>query len=154
MATTASVQPPFETRGPQLEAVAIFFLSMALTSFALRVFVRLRMVKAFGWDDWLMGCATLAFSAYIVCVLAGVHFGTGKHFADISTADGEKALEVRHHGPDVLGECMLTRERGTVLVLLLRVVHMDDDAVQAVDRCLPPANRCSAPLGSLCGHAC
>lgn len=48
-------------RGPELFAVNVAFISLAGISYLLRCFVRLKMVKAFGLDDWLMGLA-------LVCV--------------------------------------------------------------------------------------
>jgi hypothetical protein len=44
-------------RGPELLGVNIAFLATAALAYGLRVFVRLKMVKAFGFDDWLMGLA-------------------------------------------------------------------------------------------------
>lgn len=43
-----------ENRGPQLQAVCSTFVSLAFVSVLLRIYVRLRLVKAFGWDDWFM----------------------------------------------------------------------------------------------------
>lgn len=86
--------PSLENRGPQLQVVAIVFVTMAIFSFTMRAFVRAKMVKGFGLDDWLMASATLTFSTYIACVLGGVHYGTGRHFTDIALPDAEKALEV------------------------------------------------------------
>jgi hypothetical protein len=37
--------------------VNITFVSAAIIAFSLRLFVRLKMVKAFGFDDWLMGAS-------------------------------------------------------------------------------------------------
>jgi hypothetical protein len=44
-------------RGPELLAVNIAFVAVAILAYSLRCFVRLKMVKAFGLDDWLMGGA-------------------------------------------------------------------------------------------------
>ncbi|CAN9329827.1 unnamed protein product [Alternaria alternata] len=45
-------------RGPELLAVNIAFTTTAILACALRIFVRVKMVKAFGRDDWLMVFAT------------------------------------------------------------------------------------------------
>jgi len=37
--------------------VNIAFVATAVLAYMLRVFVRVKMVKAFGFDDWLMGIA-------------------------------------------------------------------------------------------------
>lgn len=95
----ASAAPPaIENRGPQLEAVALAFLGLAVVSFSLRVYVRAFMVRGFGTDDWFMSAAAVAFFAYISCVLDGVRYGTGRHFADLARPDMERALEVRRAG--------------------------------------------------------
>jgi hypothetical protein len=44
-------------RGPELLGVNIAFVATAALAYSLRVFVRIKMVKAFGLDDWLMGIA-------------------------------------------------------------------------------------------------
>ena len=47
-------------RGPELLAVNIAFVTTAVLACLLRCFVRVRMVKAFGLDDWLMVIATVS----------------------------------------------------------------------------------------------
>jgi hypothetical protein len=47
-------------RGPELLAVNIAFTTTAILACALRIFVRVKMVKAFGRDDWLMVFATVS----------------------------------------------------------------------------------------------
>ena len=47
-------------RGPELLAVNIAFVTTAVSACLLRCYVRLRMVKAFGLDDWLMVIATVS----------------------------------------------------------------------------------------------
>jgi hypothetical protein len=44
-------------RGPELLGVNIAFVATAAMAYSLRVFVRVKMVKAFGLDDYLMGLA-------------------------------------------------------------------------------------------------
>lgn len=51
---------PVPTRGPELLAVDIAFLCTAIIAYSLRCYVRIRMVKAFGKDDYLMGAATVS----------------------------------------------------------------------------------------------
>lgn len=46
-------------RGPELLGVDIAFMCSALMANVLRCYVRLKMVKAFGFDDWLMAIATV-----------------------------------------------------------------------------------------------
>ncbi|KAF2786271.1 hypothetical protein K505DRAFT_380377, partial [Melanomma pulvis-pyrius CBS 109.77] len=81
-----------ENRGPELRAVCVTFVSMAFVATALRVYVRLRIVRSFGWDDAWMVCATLAHIMFAVCAIAGVHYGTGRHFEDLTEEGIYKAL--------------------------------------------------------------
>jgi hypothetical protein len=47
-------------RGPELLAVNTAFVTTAVLACALRIYVRVVMVKAFGRDDWLMVLATVS----------------------------------------------------------------------------------------------
>ena len=53
-----------ENRGPQLAAVCGTFVATAFVATALRCYARVRLVKAFGWDDWCMAFAAVCFSLY------------------------------------------------------------------------------------------
>ncbi|EUC27626.1 hypothetical protein COCCADRAFT_111214 [Bipolaris zeicola 26-R-13] len=70
-------------RGPELLAVNIAFVTTAVLACLLRCFVRVRMVKAFGLDDWLMVVATLFFVAYTTSSCIGISHGTGRHHHDL-----------------------------------------------------------------------
>lgn len=83
-----------ENRGPALSAVAIFLVTMATTSFVLRAYVRAFMVRAFGVDDWFMLLATITFILFVTCVNVGVHYGTGRHYADLERSDFQNAMQV------------------------------------------------------------
>ncbi|KAF4783300.1 hypothetical protein HER10_EVM0008434 [Colletotrichum scovillei] len=85
--------PVVENRGPELLAVNIFFVSAAVLATALRCYVRAGLVKAFGTDDWLMVLALAFFICYSTFSILGVHYGTGRHFADIEDDHITKALE-------------------------------------------------------------
>ncbi|KAK2597811.1 hypothetical protein N8I77_012573 [Diaporthe amygdali] len=82
-----------ENRGPTLQGVAIALVTMAVISFSLRAYVRARMVKAFGVDDWFMSAATITFVLFVTCVNIGVHYGTGRHASDLSLSDFENAMQ-------------------------------------------------------------
>ena len=49
-----------ENRGPQLQAVCYTLAVTAVISSLLRFYVRLRLVKNFGFDDWGMGAALVS----------------------------------------------------------------------------------------------
>lgn len=86
-----------EDRGIEVEGVAIQFIVFAVGSFALRVYVRAHMVKAWGWDDWLMTMATITFLFFVSTILAGVVHGIGRRFKDLSEPDIQQALMVSTH---------------------------------------------------------
>lgn len=48
-------------RGPELIGVNVAFLATAIIANALRCVVRVKMVKAFGVDDWLMVASTVSY---------------------------------------------------------------------------------------------
>ncbi|KAH6657221.1 hypothetical protein BKA67DRAFT_182988 [Truncatella angustata] len=80
-------------RGPQVYAVAVAFFALAAVSLLLRCYVRLRMTKAFGLDDWFMVAAMISFTFNTATCLVGVNHGTGRHHWDISnTKDLSAAL--------------------------------------------------------------
>jgi hypothetical protein len=47
-------------RGPELVGVNVAFMATAFLANALRCIVRVKMVKAFGVDDWLMVASTVS----------------------------------------------------------------------------------------------
>lgn len=47
-------------RGPELVGVNVAFMATAFLANALRCVVRVKMVKAFGVDDWLMVASTVS----------------------------------------------------------------------------------------------
>jgi hypothetical protein len=49
-----------ENRGPQLFAVNVFFIIIAVATTLLRCYVRLFIVKSWGRDDWFMVAATVS----------------------------------------------------------------------------------------------
>ncbi|KXJ91806.1 hypothetical protein Micbo1qcDRAFT_194837 [Microdochium bolleyi] len=81
-----------ENRGPQLIGVNTLFLTLAVIATILRCYVRIRMVKAFGLDDWLMVAAAISFIIYISFSLTGVAYGTGQHHRELSDENIEKAI--------------------------------------------------------------
>ncbi|KEF57970.1 uncharacterized protein A1O9_05893 [Exophiala aquamarina CBS 119918] len=100
-----------EDRGPRLRNICAVFLACAVFSTAVRCYTRARLVKWFGLDDWLMvaaavsltiifelirastdGIEQLCYIMFSTCVIAGVHYGTGRHFSDLEPEDSMKAL--------------------------------------------------------------
>ncbi|KAK3903387.1 hypothetical protein C8A05DRAFT_43374 [Staphylotrichum tortipilum] len=73
-----------ESRAAQLAGVNIAALVLATVVTGLRCFVRVRLLKAFGTDDWLMVSAALCFACYCSFSLSGVANGTGQHVENLS----------------------------------------------------------------------
>ncbi len=48
-----------ETRGPALIIVELLAVSISTICLGLRLYVRVRIVRSVGWDDWLMVGATV-----------------------------------------------------------------------------------------------
>ncbi|KAF2121552.1 hypothetical protein BDV96DRAFT_216584 [Lophiotrema nucula] len=79
-------------RGPELQAVCATFVSMAFVAVVLRIYVRLRLVKAFGWDDAWMICAMIGHIMFATCAIGGIHYGTGRHMDTLSDEQIFKAM--------------------------------------------------------------
>ncbi|KAK6851677.1 hypothetical protein PG995_011802 [Apiospora arundinis] len=80
-------------RGPELQAVCIALLALAVTATALRVFTRTFILKAFGLDDAVMVFATISFILFTASALTGVHYGTGRHNSDLKKQDVQDAMK-------------------------------------------------------------
>lgn len=105
-----------DNRGPPLQRVCYAMVVIALVSALLRFYVRLRIVKSFGADDWFMlgglVCIDLqihghsflrhplsgqvSFCLFVASSLLGVHFGAGRHILEIADDDRQHAIQVRH----------------------------------------------------------
>ncbi|KAH7398380.1 hypothetical protein BKA66DRAFT_201402 [Pyrenochaeta sp. MPI-SDFR-AT-0127] len=81
-----------DNRGPELQAVCSTFLAFAFTATALRVYVRARIVKAFGYDDAWMVFALLAHIMFVGSAIGGIRWGTGRHMNTLSNDDIFKAM--------------------------------------------------------------
>ncbi|KAI0468961.1 hypothetical protein F4859DRAFT_489561 [Xylaria cf. heliscus] len=79
-------------RGPELFAACVTLLAASVISFTLRVYTRLVLVKAWGLDDWFMSFAAIFFTLFVACAITGVHYGTGRHSADLQKNDIKHAM--------------------------------------------------------------
>ncbi|KAL2127575.1 hypothetical protein VTI74DRAFT_10463 [Chaetomium olivicolor] len=78
-------------RAAPLAGVNISFMILATTVTALRCYVRIRMLNAFGVDDWLMAGATVSFIFYCTFSLLGVANGTGYHVWELAKESNAEA---------------------------------------------------------------
>ncbi|ODM21332.1 hypothetical protein SI65_02175 [Aspergillus cristatus] len=65
-------------RSEIITIVTAVFFAISLTTVLLRCFVRLRVVRAFGWDDTLMVIAMILNTGFATCGLLGAKYGMGK----------------------------------------------------------------------------
>ncbi|KAF4154112.1 hypothetical protein CNMCM8927_001751 [Aspergillus lentulus] len=108
------------------------FLCLSFTAVALRCFVRLRLVKAFGWDDGLMVLAMLFNIWFAICGLAGSVAGIGKRFDQFdSVEDAHTAL--LHEQWWWLGQSayvwVVATARISIAMLLLRLTAQRRESV-------------------------
>ncbi|KAL4916629.1 hypothetical protein BDW62DRAFT_101186 [Aspergillus aurantiobrunneus] len=76
-----------------VRGVAAAFLALSSLAVILRCYVRLRIVKALGWDDWVMGFAMLFYIMFCGCMIGGSLWGTGKHLWDLTAKQRTIAME-------------------------------------------------------------
>ncbi|KAI1065377.1 hypothetical protein LB507_000786 [Fusarium sp. FIESC RH6] len=74
-------------RGPEVQAVCYTLLVSSVIACGLRIYVRTRMVKNFGFDDWAMCAALITFILFCTSALSGVTYGTGRHRSDLDPKD-------------------------------------------------------------------
>ncbi|KAI1341767.1 hypothetical protein F5Y15DRAFT_375219 [Xylariaceae sp. FL0016] len=82
-----------EDRGPELFTVCLVLLITSVTATLLRVYTRLGVVRAWGADDWTMSFACISFILFVTCAITGIHYGTGRHAADLTTPNIQEAMK-------------------------------------------------------------
>ncbi|KAL2861994.1 hypothetical protein BJX68DRAFT_274002 [Aspergillus pseudodeflectus] len=80
-------------RPAAVRGVAAAFLALSTIAVLLRCYVRLRIVKAFGWDDGIMILAMLFYIMYCGSMFGGGIWGTGRHLADLIPEHASIAME-------------------------------------------------------------
>ncbi|KAJ4398216.1 hypothetical protein N0V85_006342 [Neurospora sp. IMI 360204] len=74
-----------ERRGPGLVIVELVMLPLSVMFVALRLYVRARLLRKTGWDDWFMIMATIFGAALSIgVILASTTFGWDKHLYDLT----------------------------------------------------------------------
>ncbi|KAJ5314717.1 Vacuolar protein sorting-associated VPS28 N-terminal [Penicillium atrosanguineum] len=74
-----------EGRGLAIFVLAAVFMILSLTTVSLRCFVRSYIVRAFGWDDFLMLIALALFVILAICCMIGTSNGVGHQFDDFTS---------------------------------------------------------------------
>lgn len=99
------IQPRYAVSGGGHRLFAAFctFSIICTIAIALRVYVRMRVVKSFGIDDWMVLLGWVLFVCLSACAMAGTHFGLGQHLAQIEPKSQIPiGLRVRHLCPMLL----------------------------------------------------
>ncbi|RHZ68349.1 hypothetical protein CDV55_107048 [Aspergillus turcosus] len=76
-----------------VRGVAAAFLTVASIAVILRCYVRVCIVKAFGWDDTVMILSMLFYVMFSGCMIGGSLWGTGKHLVDLTPKHRTVAME-------------------------------------------------------------
>ncbi|KAL4902664.1 hypothetical protein BDW74DRAFT_62543 [Aspergillus multicolor] len=80
-------------RSAAIRGVAAAFLALSSVAVILRCYVRLRIVKAFGWDDFVMIISMLFYIMFCTCMIGGSLWGTGKHLTELTAEQRTMAME-------------------------------------------------------------
>ncbi|KAJ5094916.1 hypothetical protein N7532_007207 [Penicillium argentinense] len=80
-----------DDHGPSIRNVDLTLASVASVAVALRCYVRLKLVKSFGWDDTIMVLALLFQISLAVSASYGTFYGIGRKLADINAEDMKTA---------------------------------------------------------------
>jgi len=80
--------------GPQLDAVVLLFLILSWITVLLRCYVRIRIIKSFSVDDYLILITLVLFTTYAGMVFGGVHWGSGRHMEDLTLRQIENAMKL------------------------------------------------------------
>jgi len=80
--------------GPKLDAVVILFVTLSWITVMLRCYVRLKLIKCFSVDDYLILITLVLFTVYGGLVCGGVAWGTGRHMEDLTVHQREKAMQL------------------------------------------------------------
>ncbi|KAF2786170.1 hypothetical protein K505DRAFT_260469, partial [Melanomma pulvis-pyrius CBS 109.77] len=80
-------------KGPIYLAIVATLVSIALLTFLLRVYTRIKLLHFFGIDDWVMLVAVLCAVGVFIVFLAMTRLGTGKHLWAVPMED---LLKIAH----------------------------------------------------------
>ncbi|PLB35405.1 putative integral membrane protein [Aspergillus candidus] len=69
------------SRREAITIVTALFLALSCITVSLRCYVRLRLMRAFGWDDGIMVAALCLYIGFSVCIFVGSYYGVGEKTA-------------------------------------------------------------------------
>ncbi|KAJ4983126.1 integral membrane family protein [Stagonosporopsis vannaccii] len=78
---------PNEDQGPVILGATLTVTIAALITMATRLYVRVRMIRNVGWDDYVMISAMVLCIVGQIIIIPEVHYGAGRHVQYIDPAD-------------------------------------------------------------------
>ncbi|KAE8348544.1 PTH11-like integral membrane protein [Aspergillus coremiiformis] len=81
------------SRGQQALVVTAVLTAMSIAIFGMRMYARVGLLKLVGREDYTISFSLVLAIVYLALVAAQVHFGLGKHNADISDHDLKQQLK-------------------------------------------------------------
>ncbi|KAF2440767.1 hypothetical protein P171DRAFT_325708, partial [Karstenula rhodostoma CBS 690.94] len=78
---------PQENDGPRILGVVLGTTVFAVITMVARLWVRVKLIRNVGWDDYSMACATILCIVGAGIVIPEVHYGAGRHIDQISPED-------------------------------------------------------------------
>lgn len=80
MSAQDAPMPPDVNRGPEILAICGSLVGVALFVVAVRVYVRVAMVKHMGADDWTIVAAMAVIFTEMMIIIPQVQYGAGRHY--------------------------------------------------------------------------
>ncbi|KAL8739161.1 MAG: hypothetical protein Q9181_000190 [Wetmoreana brouardii] len=129
--TPISKLSPRDSRGNEINAVNGVFLGLGLILVVLRVYVRTKVSKAFGWDDTFIILALATAFVAMGMEAASIHYGIGEHSIYIEPAHAIQAAKWSRIGqmPWVLST-MLTKI--SISIFLYRIFALNKKSKRAL----------------------
>ena len=79
MASEAIPIPPDENRGPEILAICGTLVALSVIIVTLRIWVRARIIRQVGIDDWTIIAATVTIFVEMMIIIPEVYYGAGRH---------------------------------------------------------------------------
>ena len=92
--TSPAELPPDVNRGPEILAICCTMMGLAVAVVLLRIYVRTKIIRHFGWDDWTMAAAALVLLVEMTTIISQVKYGVGRHVFYLSHANITIALHL------------------------------------------------------------
>ncbi|KAJ5287535.1 hypothetical protein N7478_003221 [Penicillium angulare] len=112
-----------DDKGPKILAVVWTLTSFTLMMVVARVFIRLKMLKNFGIDDYLIVVAMALGLAYCGATTASVYYGFGKHMVEVEEHGNLVMAMLLNNVSFLLGILSFTIPKIAVTSMLTRIMN-------------------------------